>query len=41
MGKETNLIYPAALQFHFAGVVTQATNLFVTAVTHATDFNLS
>jgi hypothetical protein len=40
MDKVTNLIYRDALQFHFADVVIQATSLFVTAVTHATDFNL-
>jgi hypothetical protein len=40
MGKAQNLIYRDGLQFHFAGAVIQATNLFVTALTRATVFSL-
>jgi len=39
MGKAMNLIYRAAQQSHFAAVVIQATNLFVTALTRETVFN--
>jgi hypothetical protein len=39
MRKVKNLIYRAAPQSHFAGVVSQATSLFVTAATRETVFS--
>jgi hypothetical protein len=39
MGKAKNLIYRVVLQSHFAGVATQATSLFVMAVTRGMVFS--